>query len=133
AGGGDPEEIDEASALPALAELPAGTGAFAGEGGDATQTLRRETPRPQRQGRRRVRPTPAFWITLVTLVLVAGSVYWAVEAVKDWLVVPDATVPNLVGVPQTRAQELLREQGLILEVGKQIASERPPGEVLSQE
>lgn len=133
AGGGDPEEIEEAQALPGLAALPIGTGAFAGEGGDATQTLVRETPKPQEKPKRRMRPSPAFWVGIVSMLLLAGAVYWAVEAVKEWLVVPDAIVPNLVGEPQTRAQELLREQGLILEVGKQIASEKPFGEVLSQE
>lgn len=73
----------------------------------------------------------AFFWALVAVALLAGIVF---GAINFWMqgAPPEVRVPNYVGMNQTDAEAILKQQGLKMEVGREVYNPtRPSGTVLS--
>jgi serine/threonine-protein kinase len=73
----------------------------------------------------------AIWFTI--LLLLGAGAWWGYTLVRDFLIVPEKVVPQIEGLTEDAARQLLKEQGLSAEVGERVHHpDIPAGIVITQ-
>ncbi|MFS0858999.1 Stk1 family PASTA domain-containing Ser/Thr kinase [Paenibacillus taichungensis] len=123
----DEDDIDQTRVMPAIKPEPRGvtsTGAIPVMESD--QDNNKGKPKTKNWKK------PALLISLTVLILIAmvGVVWY----VKGMLVVPDVTVPNVIGQTEEKARQMLQDQGLVVSdnVIREYKEDVDPGIVFDQ-
>jgi len=123
----DEDDIDQTRVMPAIKPEPRGvtsTGAIPVMESDEDNNKGKPKTKNWKK--------PALLISLTVLILIAmvGVVWY----VKGMLVVPDVTVPNVIGQTEEKARQMLQDQGLVVsdEVIRQYKEDVEPGIVFDQ-
>jgi beta-lactam-binding protein with PASTA domain/tRNA A-37 threonylcarbamoyl transferase component Bud32 len=80
--------------------------------------------------RRRRRVTPTVPVAAAVLVAVLGGLWAGWRAVSAYLNVPEVDVPDLVGRSLLQAEQIARQQGLVVEVAERAYSATVPQDVI---
>lgn len=123
----DEDDIDQTRVMPAIKPEPRGvtsTGAIPVMESDQDNN----NGKPKTKNWKK----PALLISLTVLILIAmvGVVWY----VKGMLVVPDVTVPNVIGQTEEKARQMLQDNGLVVSdnVIRQYKEDVEPGIVFEQ-
>ncbi|HZK18850.1 MAG TPA: Stk1 family PASTA domain-containing Ser/Thr kinase [Clostridia bacterium] len=71
--------------------------------------------------------------SLIALVLVSVALIAGFYLMKNYVNVPEVSVPSVLGMQLEEAQELLEDEGLKVEVIEEFNTEAPEGEVIKQD
>ncbi|MCW3490893.1 Stk1 family PASTA domain-containing Ser/Thr kinase [Dethiobacter alkaliphilus] len=96
---------------------------------EVDQTRRESRPKTKKKLK------PIHWVAIIAGVLLLAGLIFGIAFLRNYLIVPDVTVPDVEGEPLTRAQQMLREAGLnyrVTEEGEPSITV-PAGHVLSQD
>ncbi|WP_433921514.1 Stk1 family PASTA domain-containing Ser/Thr kinase [Paenibacillus taichungensis] len=123
----DEDDIDQTRVMPAIKPEPRGVTSTG-----AIPVM--ESDQDNNKGKTKTKnwKKPALLISLTVLILIAmvGVVWY----VKGMLVVPDVTVPNVIGQTEEKARQMLQDQGLVVSdnVIREYKEDVDPGIVFDQ-